>query len=521
MKKIYILSALMALMLSACSDSLDIKPSIGTTSDDVYSTFEGYNKAIAKVYSSFTVMGSERGGGSAFISANSSRSSDLFRVGFYLQEVPTDECAYKWMSGDNMTNMSFQQWDPTDPYVNDAYYFLYYTIAVANEFLRYTDDSHLSSFSDAERAAIMKYALEARFIRAYAYWWVLDLYRQGPYVDQDTPMTGFIPEAYDGRKLYDFIKGEIDEIAPNMEANPQYGRAGQGAAYALGARLALNGEVYTGQSHATEAIEYCKKVLGLGYSLEKDYYKLFNAENDKRTNEVIFGVAIDSKNSSVWGSTTNLVQGSALSDDDYQTLYGIDSAWGNYSMRGEITSLFDADNDSRYLFVTQDKSEFFTGSLETTNEGYRTYKWTNLKDDGSASCTTENGVDTDLPLIRLSEVYLTAAEAVLRGGTGMSRSEALDLVNAVRERAYGDASGNIKDDEFDLSFMIEELGREFYFEMHRRTDLVRFGLFTGGSYLWQWKGGVLDGRAVNDRYNIYPIPQAELSANPNLKNEKY
>lgn len=69
--------------------------------------------------------------------------------------------------------------------------------------------------------------------------------------------------------------------------------------------------------------------------------------------------------------------------------------------------------------------------------------------------------------------------------------------------------------------MIDERGREFYHEMMRRTDLVRFGLFTSGDYIWQWKGGTLDGQAVNERYNIYPIPSAELSANPNLKNELY
>lgn len=103
----------------------------------------------------------------------------------------------------------------------------------------------------------------------------------------------------------------------------------------------------------------------------------------------------------------------------------------------------------------------------------------------------------------------------------MSRAEALELVNAVRTRAFGDTSGNITDAQLNLAFILDERGREFYHELHRRTDLVRFDSFAGSNYNWQWKGGVLDGRGVDRRYNVYPIPAAELSANPNLKNELY
>lgn len=115
-----------------------------------------------------------------------------------------------------------------------------------------------------------------------------------------------------------------------------------------------------------------------------------------------------------------------------------------------------------------------------------------------------------------------AAEAFLRGGAGISRSEALDLVNEVRLRAYNnDESGKISDADFTLDFMLDERGRELYLESVRRTDLIRFGKFTSNAHIWQWKGGVLDGRSVNDRYNIYPIPDTDLTANPNLTNPLY
>ena len=75
--------------------------------------------------------------------------------------------------------------------------------------------------------------------------------------------------------------------------------------------------------------------------------------------------------------------------------------------------------------------------------------------------------------------------------------------------------------DFTLDFMLDERGRELYLESVRRTDLIRFGKFTSDAYIWQWKGGVLDGRAVNDKYNIYPIPDTDLTANPNLSNPQY
>src|SRR3712207_8122009 len=79
----------------------------------------------------------------------------------------------------------------------------------------------------------------------------------------------------------------------------------------------------------------------------------------------------------------------------------------------------------------------------------------------------------------------------------------------------------ISDGELTLDFILDERGRELYLESIRRTDLIRFDKFTTDSYIWQWKGGVLDGRAVNAKYNIYPIPATDLTANPNLTNSLY
>jgi hypothetical protein len=90
-------------------------------------------------------------------------------------------------------------------------------------------------------------------------------------------------------------------------------------------------------------------------------------------------------------------------------------------------------------------------------------------------------------------------------------------VNAIRERAFGDTSGDITSGELTLDFVLAERGRELLWEAHRRTDLVRFGRFTGSSYIWSWKGGTKTGTATDAKYNLYPLPANELVANPNLK----
>jgi len=65
--------------------------------------------------------------------------------------------------------------------------------------------------------------------------------------------------------------------------------------------------------------------------------------------------------------------------------------------------------------------------------------------------------------------------------------------------------------------ILAERGRELMFEAQRRNDLVRFGVFSGGAYLWAWKGGTAGGTALDAFRDLYPLPANELIANPNLK----
>jgi starch-binding outer membrane protein, SusD/RagB family len=112
-------------------------------------------------------------------------------------------------------------------------------------------------------------------------------------------------------------------------------------------------------------------------------------------------------------------------------------------------------------------------------------------------------------------VYLTYSEAVLRGGTGGDATTALNYVNLLRQRAFKGTTGNLS--SLTLDVILAERGRELYWEGHRRTDLIRFSRFVEGTYLWPWKGGVKDGKGVEAFRTLFPIPAADLIANPNLK----
>lgn len=176
-----------------------------------------------------------------------------------------------------------------------------------------------------------------------------------------------------------------------------------------------------------------------------------------------------------------------------------------------------ASTDGRALFWTDGQS-LEINDIGQFTEGWAITKFRNVNADGSEAIHPHaDFVCTDYPMFRLADIYLMYAEAVLRGGSGGDRGTALDLINQIRERAYGNNTGNINDADLTLDFILDERARELYWEGHRRTDLIRFGQFTNGTYVWPWKGKTYDGTQVPAYRNLYPIPSADMNSNPNLK----
>jgi hypothetical protein len=292
-----------------------------------------------------------------------------------------------------------------------------------------------------------------------------------------------------------------------------YGRLDRASDWMLLARLYLNAEVYGKTAKYTEAITYSKKVIDAGYVLEEDYATMFMADNHT-ADGIIFAIPYDGVDIKTWGGTCFIINaevgGSMLPAD-----FGISGGWWGLRAKPQFVDKFPADNsDERKMFYTAGQVKDIA-DMFTFTDGFAVRKWTNKTSAGVAG---KNGThpDTDQPIFRLADAYLMYAEAVLRGGTGGSTAAALGYVNALRTKAYNGASGNITLSDMTLSFILDERARELYWEGYRRTDLIRYGLFTGGAYLWQWKGGVQAGAATDSKYNLFPIPDADMGANPKL-----
>lgn len=526
MKKIiYYFLASVVVLLTGCLDDLDQYPKIETTSSDVYQNPANYKTVLGKLYVAFVISGQEKGGGNEDLSSNSGH--DYMRIFFNLQQSGTDELAQTWLEGEKVGDLAFLSWDANDPWVSDMYYRIFYNIALCNEFLRNAGDGQISRFSEAEQAEIREYRAEARFLRALAYYHALDLFRNIPFVTENDPVGAFIPPRYEAQQVFDYIETELKEIVNELpdKSQSQYGRASNAAAYALLARLYLNAQVYTGQERFTDCISACKSILSQGYSLEPEYSKLFNADNDKRTNEIIFAFPVDAQYAVSWGTTTYIICGAVSNTSEFQKPadYGVSAGWGSFRIRGEIPALFD-EADKRAMFFTEGQT-MDLDVIDNQTNGYLVIKWTNLTDAGEAASNTgEGGVNTDFPVFRLADIYLMLGEAVARGGAGATRAEVLPYLNELRARAFGDnfeTRGKLSATDLTVDFFLDERARELYWECLRRTDLIRYNRFTTADYLWQWKGGVREGRAVDAKFNVYPIPASDLTANPNLKNENY
>ncbi|GGK57158.1 MULTISPECIES: RagB/SusD family nutrient uptake outer membrane protein [Flavobacteriaceae] len=175
------------------------------------------------------------------------------------------------------------------------------------------------------------------------------------------------------------------------------------------------------------------------------------------------------------------------------------------------TQEFKLEKDPRALFYTEGQ-ELEIESISTFTDGYAITKFKNVDQNGNpGSDSTGDFTDTDFPLFRLADVYLMYAEANLRGGGG-SEANAISYINELRDRA--DNFGTVT--SINLDFILNERARELYWEGHRRTDLIRFGQFTDGNYVWPWKGGVKEGVSTPAYLNLFPIPATDLNANPNL-----
>ena len=171
-------AALISVSMGSCLDDLNQYPHIEQTPKDVYTSVQNYEQVLAKLYGSYVLAGQDKGGGNTDITG--SRGFDYMRCYFNLQELGTDEVAMISFAADNQTGLTYLSWDSNDVWVYDTYYRIYYTIALCNEFIRNAGDDDLARFSEAEQEELRQMRSEARFLRAFYYFWLVNLYAQ-PY----------------------------------------------------------------------------------------------------------------------------------------------------------------------------------------------------------------------------------------------------------------------------------------------------------------------------------------------------
>lgn len=530
------LSVVLVFGMSSCADDLD-----QSIQDEQTSTALDTEALLAKIYGSLHLTGQQGGSDDPDMSQFDEGNSAWYRRIFEANELCSDECIWTWQSDEGIPELTNISWNSSHGYNELTYYRLMYNITLCNFYLDETEGDN--------SASTLQYRAEVRFIRALNYFHYMDLFGKAPFKDFYDTTT--LPTEISRSDLFAWIVSELtaingedsesDEVLiDNANTDDDYGRADKVAANLLLARIYLNAEIYTGTAQWQKAYDYANAVINSGYySLNttevngySPYEQLFmgdNGENEYARQEIIFPIRCDANTSRSYGGSLYPIASCAGSGTPDQGLSGAQwtcnrareslvllffSSLDDVPISNDINDVITAAGDDRCILYSgcdedgNNQRTVTTDEKTTFTSGLSILKWSNLQSDGVYPADN-SWPNTDIPFFRLAEAYLTLAEANYR--LGGDNSVTVNAINKLRSRA--NASTLVAATEQDL---IDEWGREFYFEGRRRSDLVRFGLFTSGSYLWDWKGGTYAGNGVNSTYNIYPIPYTELSANENM-----
>jgi hypothetical protein len=487
---------------------------------------------LNKIYSSFVLTGQKGPGDNDAawkdIQDLDEGRSEFFRMSWELNEFTSDEASWVWWSDGGLRDLVTNTYAEGNERCTGFYYRAYFTITLCN--------FYLDQVADDGTTDVKQKRAEVRFIRALVYWYIMDLFGNAAFIEHVSAIPGI---RYTRAQYFDYIEKELTEIEADMgdPGTLSYGRVDKVANWLLKARLYLNAEVYTGTARWADAKTYAEKAINNGYyhlhTTGKNgfsaYQMLFLADNDENgaQYEAVFPILHDGINTTSHGAMNMLVLSSysgAMSNDIPS---GTDNGWGRCNrVKGTLTDRFFgstevpqtgdlaqiiklAGDDRALIYPNAPYSRYIT-SLDDQEVGYGCVKFRNVRSDGAAA-KAQAKVDTDLPLMRLAEAYLTYAEAETRlnGNT----SDAANKINEIRSRANASTKTS-----YTLDDIFNEWSKEFWFEGRRRVDMVRFGRFGGqSSYKWEWMNNTFEGSQFPAYRNIFPIPVNDLENNPNLR----
>jgi hypothetical protein len=442
-----------------------------------------------------------------------------------LQEVSTDEVIIPtrgtdWYDNGDWQQLHLQTWTADHGRMKNVWDALNQGVSRANTAIYYIGQFDQNATTELDIA-------EARFLRAYFMYLINDLYGQVPFREADEVEFSDSPKVLTRKDASDYIISELKEIMPNLKAKSEVGseRVTSGAAQALLAKVYLNYKVYTGEDKWSDAITYCDQLINSGiYTVATDYWAMFQknvAENPEFILRVPMDDMVDMGSGSVWVNFTLHYS---------QTFGNITSTWNGPSTTSTFFNTWDKVNDAR----------FYDGRIKAEcgfNQGFLAGQQYGV--DGTAlkqrngdplifvpelniNSTPENGgirvvkfapnsttlfqfsSPNDVPIMRISDIYLIRAEAKLRSNDATG---ALADINYIRARRNADGKTLPLLTSVTLDDILKERGFELYWEGLRRQDLIRFGKFNEA---WQEKP------ATDVKKALFPLPTSAVDVNENL-----
>lgn len=521
MKKIRIIAIAAAFVwATSCVGSLDVTPIDPNVDlpEDVLNSQAAFTSLLAKCYQGLSSSASHGPDSSPDIHGVDGGFGQYMRALVNMQELSTDVMTCCWNDG-NLFDIHNISWNASNEFVLSMYYRIFFQISLCNEFIRQSKKTEISDYTLKNQ-----YIAEARALRLLSYYHAIDMFGNVPFSDENNSVGSTGGEQILRADLFTWMEKEANDLLDGNDlAEPGrnvYGRADKGLVQMILAKLYLNAQIWAGTAMYDKCAAVCEQIIA-EYPLHRNYADLFCADNHLCTanttyhgDEIIFVSPQDGIQLRSYGSTNFLIFAStwSLAGDPERTMdvadLGISSGWSGLSLTGTFTSKF-SEADARAMFFKggfEQYIDYLRGPVGESN-GWKSMKFKNINHDGT-SAQAQGFVDTDFPVFRSADAYLMYAECAARGNADKTKGQ--NYLNAIRNRA---GLGNL---DLSLSSILDERARELYLEGFRRQDLVRFGLFTSGEYLWEFKGGVPGGKGVDEHFNLYPITSGDLNANGNL-----
>jgi starch-binding outer membrane protein, SusD/RagB family len=340
MKKLILLLAVFIGIVS-CHDDLNQTPidPDSFTEENVFVNAEEAKGALAKLYASLALTGQNGPAGQPDIADIDEGFSQFTRMLFNLNELTTDHAVVGW--GDpGLPDLHGMNWSSSNDFTEAMYNRLAQEVSFCNSFI-----SNAANLSDP---VVSTYIAEARFLRAFAYYNLIDLYGKVPLT---TSITTDLPQQSTRTELFNFVESELIAVKDQLISSGanEYGRVDQVAAWALLSKLYLNAEVWTGTPRYTDCVSYSNDVINSSYMININdangngtaYDELFLADNDTNgaQNEFIFTANFDGLNSQTYGGTTFLVH-AAIGGSMPANEFGVNGGWGGLRTTKSLVNKF-------------------------------------------------------------------------------------------------------------------------------------------------------------------------------------